>query len=113
MHDVHAGVIWPGSIRSALCYVILPYVLNRSLQNIRSRSANPHFMFYRYWPSACTRLTSGRLVFSAYTSGSQRGVSGIVRSPTCTQYRLVLFSVKGSMKLWTLVSIFSEWFTEM
>jgi len=26
---------------------------------------------------------------------------------------LVLFSVKGSLKLWALVSIFSEWFTEM
>jgi len=26
---------------------------------------------------------------------------------------LVLFSVKGSLKLWVLVSIFSEWFTEM
>jgi len=26
---------------------------------------------------------------------------------------LVLFSVKGSLKLWALVSIFSEWFTEL
>jgi len=26
---------------------------------------------------------------------------------------LVLLSVKGSLKLWAMVSIFSEWFTEM
>jgi len=30
-----------------------------------------------------------------------------------TKDGLVLFSVKASLRLWALVSIFSEWFTEL
>jgi len=44
----------------------------------------------------------------------RRGPSSPTEMGTAApDFWLVLFSVKGSLKLWALVSIFSEWFTEM